>query len=139
MPLLLCNFQATFLRPMQDQLKYNEVKTATIMPHFKDDDNITNDEARMREGSNIHHENIVLMVDGKDTTLDVEFAALKAALPDFTSEEGATQGFEDNKEANLTDVQDTTLADLHCQTSILSSAIRHIRYLELRSPTQPPL
>jgi hypothetical protein len=79
------------------------------------------------------------MVDGKDTTLDVEFAALKAALPDFTSEEGATQGFEDNKEANLTDVQDTTLADLHCQTSILSSAIRHIRYLELRSPTQPPL
>jgi hypothetical protein len=28
-------------------------------------------------------------------------------------DESATQGFEDNKEANSTDLWDTTLADLH--------------------------
>lgn len=87
------------------------------MPHFTED---------------VHHENVVFIVDGENTTLDAEFSALKATLPDYSSVGGTTQGFEDNKEADLIDLQDATLVDLRHQTTILSSAIRHIWYLELR-------
>jgi hypothetical protein len=54
------------------------------MPHFRDDDLMTSDEARMREGSNVHHEGVVFIEDGEHSTLDIEFVALKATLPDYT-------------------------------------------------------
>jgi hypothetical protein len=120
---------------------------AIIMPHFKDDnitnedhvtnediirneDDIDNDEAVMRKGSNRYHENDVRVVDGEKIALDAAFAELKAVLPDCTSVEGTTQDLADNKEANSIDFQDTTLADLYRQSSILSRAINHLRYLE---------
>jgi hypothetical protein len=50
-----------------DQYKTSSNIAKSIIPHFKDDNNIKNDEARIRGGSNIHHDDIELMVDGKDT------------------------------------------------------------------------
>jgi hypothetical protein len=99
------------------------------MPHFKDD-NITTDEIEMTGSSNGYHENAICIVNNEKTTLDAAFAELKAVLPDCTLLEDATQGLEDNKDANSIDFQDATLADLHRQSSILSSAINHLRYLE---------
>jgi hypothetical protein len=52
------------------------------MPKFGDNDNITNDEAGIRQGSNLYLKNAVIIADGENTTLDVEFAALEAILPD---------------------------------------------------------
>jgi hypothetical protein len=119
------------------------------MPHFKDDDNITsddnitnddnvtnddnitNDESMMRKWSNTYYGNTECIADGENMSLDVEFAELKAILPNYASVEVSTQGFEGGKKANSIDLEDPGLADLHRQTSILSSAIDYIRYLEL--------
>jgi hypothetical protein len=37
----------------------------------------------------------MFIVDGENTTLDAEFVALKATLPDYSSVGGTTHGFED--------------------------------------------
>ena len=93
------------------------------MPYF------TSDEDGMGEELNIRHKGVIFITDGEHTTLGTEFAALKGVLPDDIQGDVATQ----HDEAESTDPQDALLSELHCQIVILSSTIRYIQHLELRT------
>ena len=98
-----------------------------VKQHFKEELS-TGGETGMEERSNAHREVAVFHEDAKGATLDIEFAALKDALPDNTAADNTTV---DVEKAESDDPQDARLADLHRKSIILWRVIKYIQYLEL--------
>jgi hypothetical protein len=101
------------------------------MIHSTDDKYFTSYEAGMGAGSNGDQEAVLVIVDGEDTMLHAEFAALEDSLPKDIHEEDAAEELNLNEEAESADPKHTLLSNLHHQVVILSSTIRYIRHLEL--------